>query len=160
MTETISRPQRDPESGQVLKKNSLALKHGAHSFLKTGRVPSIRGKRRIQKQLNEMRSALKEVVSNSEDPRKQVLIGQIIRAEGFLVLIEEYCKRAGILRPDKWRRGIAELHPVLGSSVISFMNSQRAAILALGMEPKEVQPVLAPFEIVDKEKDLGHNNST
>lgn len=150
MTEPKPKPQRDTASGRFLPANTSRMTHGAASFLRTGRVPSIRGKRRIQKRLNELRAALIEATPGSEDPRKLVLIGQIVEAQGFVMIIGEYVKRAGVLRPDKFRRGLLELQPVLGS-VASFMGAQRAAILALGLDSKKGAEILTPYEIVEKE---------
>lgn len=116
--------------------------HGGNRFVRTGRLPSIRGKRKIEKRLNELRTRLMEVVPNSQDPRKAVLIEQIVQSEGFQILVGEYVKRVGILNPRKFRQGLLELQPVLGKSLIGFMNSQRQAIGALGMSTKQAEDIL------------------
>jgi len=136
------------EKGRVLPGNRLSMKSGAHSYLRTNRVPSIRGKRQIENHLRELRKALVEVVPGADDPRKAILISQVVRAEGFLLLIESYIRRVGVFRADKWRRGIAELQPALASSVISFLNSQRSAVLALGMDMRSTGPELTIAEVI------------
>jgi hypothetical protein len=92
-----------------------------------------------------------EVVPNSSDPRREVIIGQVIKCEGFLVLIEEYLKRAGILCPVAFREGRLETHGAL-TACISFMNCQLRALASLGLDKKEALEVLTPYEIVQKEE--------
>lgn len=149
MTERILKPNQDAKTGQAAPGNRLAVKSGAYAFAKTGRIPSIRGQRRIARQLNELRQALISTVPNSGDPRVAALIGQVVRSEGFGMMLETYLKRYGILRLTKG--GAVETMPAL-RDVIGFMNVQRAAIAALGMDRKELEAIAAPYELVD-EKD-------
>jgi hypothetical protein len=148
MTKRILSNQ-DPATGRAVLKNQLALRVGGYSFLRSGRVPSVRGQRRIARQLNELRAALIGAVPNSDDPRVAALIGQVVRAEGFGMMLETYLKRYGILRLTKG--GAVETMPAL-RDVIGFMNVERAAIAALGMDVKELEAIKAPYELVD-EKD-------
>jgi hypothetical protein len=141
MTETKARPQRN-ETGQLQAGNKNRMTHGALIFQRTGRVPSVKGKRKIQRQLNELRRDLNECVPGAEDPRKRVLIDQIVQTEGYKTLVNEYIRRFGILNPTKFKRGFIEIQPVIGTFLIAAMNSQRQAILALGLDRKEADKVL------------------
>jgi hypothetical protein len=147
MTDPILRPSQDAKTGKAAKGNRLAVKHGGHSFLATGRLPSIRGRKRIQRTLNDFRAALVAAVPDSEDPRISALIGQVVRAEGFLFIIEAHLRRFGILKLGK--DGLESM-PVL-KDVVSFMNVQRAAILAMGMEKRELEAIKAPYELLEKD---------
>jgi hypothetical protein len=94
MTEKKERdPKERDEKGQLVKGHEIRKTSGAWLFLKSGRVPSIRGRRRLQKHLTDLRTRLMETVPNSEDPRREIIIAQVLKCEGFLVLIESYLKR-------------------------------------------------------------------
>ena len=142
---------KTPNQGRAAKGNALAVTHGAHSYLRTGRLlPSIRGRRRIARQLNELRAALMESVPGSDDPRKAALIGQVVRAEGFGLILESYLKRFGVLKLGKG--GGVEAQPAM-ATIIGLMHVQRQALMTLGMDRREVETVKAPYEIIEKEKD-------
>jgi len=131
--------------------NQAALKHGAWS-LAGGRIPSVRGIRKLREELEGIRMRLEEITPGL-NVKKQLLISQIVRTEGQIRLIEMYLRKAGIVRPDKWRRGILDLQPSLSNSYLSFLNSQRLAILALGLDHERTSEILAPYEIIEKEND-------
>ena len=84
--------------------------------------------------------------------KKELLIEQIVRTEAQISLIEMYLKKAGLLRPDKWRKGIIDLQPALSQSYLAFMNSQRHAIMALGLDEEKAEEILAPYEVLGKDK--------
>lgn len=160
MTEKKERdPKERDEKGKLVSGHEIRKTSGAWLFLKSGnRIPSVRGKRRLQKHLTDLRTRLQEVVPNSSDPRREIIIGQVLKAEGFLVLIEEYLKRAGILCPVAFREGRLEVQGAL-TSCISFMNCQLRALASLGLDSKEAQEVLTPYQIIEQEKSDRHNNS-
>lgn len=140
------------EQGKFLPGHSVSLKHGLYAYQARGELPTIPGKRQIQRRLDDLKDGLMKAVPDSEDPRRQVLIGQIVKLEGLLILIEEYLKRAGLLRSDRWRRGIAEIHPV-GQQFVSFLNAQRDAIRALGLDrkPEPGQDLASIVAEIDRE---------
>jgi hypothetical protein len=47
-------------------------------------------------------------------------------------------RKIGIIQPKKLSKGILELQPVL-KFWISLLNTQRQAILALGLDPQDIQ---------------------
>jgi hypothetical protein len=141
--------ERD-EEGKLLPGHEIRKTSGAWMYLHTLRVPGIKGRRRIQKHLDELRVRLKETVPGSEDVRRELIIGQVIKTEGFLILVEEYLKRAGILDPVAFRQGRLEVQGSLGFC-ISLMNTQRLALQSLGLDLKDTAEILTPYEIVAQE---------
>jgi len=119
--------------------------HGVYSWLQTGRInPSIRGYKKLQKYLEGMEKNLIDDQGGLENmtAAKEILIKATIEAYGVLFLASMYCKREGILRPDKMKRGIIELQPVLGHQFIAFMNTIRQNLLALGIDQRKADEAL------------------
>ncbi|MBN2200296.1 MAG: hypothetical protein JW747_10675 [Candidatus Aminicenantes bacterium] len=145
------------QTGRFVKGNVEGLRHGLFAYRMKGKIPvSIRGKRRIQRHLTSLRSALVESVPGSDDPWKQVLIGQVVTVEGLLALIQEILKKAGIIHPGKWLRGVAEFQPVV-LEISRLLTCQRQALSALGLDSKRTDDVLDLKAYVaqkDAEKDL------
>lgn len=129
--------------------------HGAFLWLREGKInPSIRGHRKLQQYLRDLE---KNLINDLGGPKqltaaKEILIKTTIEAYGFILLATMYCKKYSVLRPDKARRNIIELQPVLGHQFIAFMNTVRQNLLALGIDQRKADEVLAPYEIVEKEK--------
>lgn len=98
-----------------------------------------------------LKRSLEAEVPGSEDPRKQILIAQVVRAEGFQLLAEAFVKRVGLLHPMRLRLGVLAFQPII-EQLVSFQNSQRAALSALGMDKRDAEGALAPYEIVEREK--------
>ena len=141
---------RDTKTGRFQPGNKASIKHGCWSLTATGKIPSIRGLRQIRQDLERIRLEL-ERGTPSLTLQKKLLIGQVVRTEGQLRMIELYFKRSGLMRPDKWRRGVLEPHPIM-ATYQSFLNSQRNALMSLGLEPAETEKILTPFEIVAGDK--------
>ena len=143
--------------GQFIKGNPMAgqanLKTGIHSklFKVTGKVPSVRGARKLQSDMEKLEQTLEEITPEI-NAKKVLLIKQIVRAETLTRLIELYLKKHGILQPFKSRRGIMELQPAVAGAYLSLMTQQRNSIMALGLDPKQLEAVKAPYEIVEAEK--------
>ena len=92
-----------------------------------------------------LKRSLEAEVPGSEDPRKQVLIGQVVRAEGFQLLAEAFVKRVGLLHPMRLRLGVLAFQPII-EQLVSFQNSQRSALSALGMSRKDLEPLRMPYD--------------
>lgn len=134
--------------------------HGAHLWLREGKInPSIRGHRKLQQYLRDLE---KDLIADLGGPgsltaAKEILIKTTIEAYGFILLATMYCKRYSVLRPDKARKNIIELQPVLGHQFIAFTNMVRQNLMALGLEGK-TEKLLSPAEVAEeilkeKEKD-------
>jgi hypothetical protein len=144
-------PKERDDKGQLVKGHQANLEHGGWVWLRHGKCPSVRGRRRIMRELSELRQRLLEVVPGSDDVRRQILINQVVSAQGFVLLLESFLKRFGILDPKSFQQGQVQTQ---GSMVmiISLLNTQQRAIAALGMDKRELEAVLTPYEIVDREK--------
>ena len=153
MGKTGNNRGRDTKTGRFQPGNTASIKHGCWSLTSRGKIPSIRGMRSLKQDLEAIRTELVEITPRMT-PGKRLLIGQIIRSEAQIRLIELFFRKAGIMRPDKWRRGILESHPVL-QDYRSFLHTQRSAVQALGIEPTQMEEVLSPFQIIEKEENKG-----
>lgn len=143
--------ERDAKSGQLVKGHTANLEHGGWFWLRHGKLPSVRGKRRIGRELAMLREKLMQAVPGSEDIRKQVLIGQVVKAEGFCLLLESFLKRFGILDPKSFQQGQVQTQGSM-TMLISLMNTQARALAALGLDREQADKILAPYEIVQKEE--------
>lgn len=141
---------RDDGSGRFLPGNHAATKHGGHTFRLTGRVPSVRGARVLKRELTRIRKELEEITPDL-NIKKRLLIDQIVSATGFMKLFEMYVRKVGIPRPDQWKKRIFDVQPAF-SFYLSMMNRQLQAIQALGVNKEKAEEILAPYEIVAREK--------
>ena len=116
------------------------VKHGIVTWLKSGQVnPSIRGFRRIQRYLREIK---RDLVADLGGPERltaaqEILVEGTIQAYGVLLLAGAYTSKHSILRPDAIARGIIELQPVLGKQYIAFLNVIRMNLVVLGLDRKK-----------------------
>jgi len=107
--------------------------------------------RKLRHRLEQIRSDIEAITPNM-NAKKRLMIEQIIRTEGMISLIEMYLKKCGIVKPDKFRRGVVDLQPSLATSYLALLNTQRHAVLALGLNKEKAEEVLTPFQIVEQEK--------
>jgi hypothetical protein len=131
--------RKDPVTGRFLSGNKRTpgnLKHGVGVFLGTGKLPSVRGKRLLNKWLRQLEKDLRAALGGSPTPQQGVLIRQILRSEGVLRLIEMWLQRVPAISPKGWKRGSLELQPCLSQSYGYFLNVQRQATIALGLGQK------------------------
>jgi hypothetical protein len=153
--------ERDEKTGKLVKGHAIRQEHGGFYFLRSNRIPSVRGRRRIAHELASLREKLMEAVPNSSDIRKQILIGQIIKAEGFCLLLECYLKRFGILSIQAFKEGRLEPQGAL-AMVAQMMNSQARAVKTLGLSEKaqEALDLGRYIEARDKEKSKKEEKSS
>lgn len=129
--------------------------HGIYTWVKHGQLPSIRGKKKVQKILEELEKGLiadyggPEGISTSQE----ILIRSTVKALGVPFLIELFINKYG---PVVQKGKAIELHPILGRNYLSFLNTIRQNLLSLKELKKEKDDgVLTPFELakkVDEEK--------
>jgi len=141
----------------VKKKQKVNPRHGVYSWLRKGRVnPSIRGHKELQRYLMSLERELTELQgSGGMTAAKEIIIKSTVEAFGAVLLASMYCKRAGILRPDMARRGVIEFQPVLGKQFLSFMNTIRQNLMALGLDSRKGEEILdlgKYIELKDREK--------
>lgn len=127
-------------------------KHGIYTWIKHGQLPSIRGKRKIQKVLEELEEGLiadyggPEGISTSQE----ILIRSTVKALGVPFLIEMFINKYG---PIIIKGRAIELHPILSKNYLAFFNTIRQNLLALKELGKDkTDEVLAPYQIIEKEK--------
>jgi len=149
----LEKDERDPGTGQVESGNKLAVRHGAHSFLKTGKVPPVRGARKLRKELSRLRKELEEITPDL-NVKKRLVVNQVVSAAGFMGLVEIYVRKVGLPRADLWRKRIFDVQPAF-SFYLSMMNRQLSALQLLGLDRKEAEELInlgKYIELKDKEK--------
>jgi len=151
MTDPKRGPDRDSETGRAVAGNKLRLTHGVSAYLQTRRLPSVRGRRRIQRELVALRRELLDVVPDSDDVRRRLLVEQVVTSRGVVMLAEVFLKHAGLCQPARLARGIADPQPVLGL-MRQYLDVERQALRELGFDRKAAEPILAPYEIVEADK--------
>jgi hypothetical protein len=142
MSEPRFTQAKDPVTGRFLPGNKGGQKHGVNIFLQTGRLPSVRGKRLLNKYLRALERDLKAAMGGSPTPQEDIMIKQVLKAEGVLRLIEIWLQRVPAISKKGWQRGSLELQPCLSQSYGFFLNVQRQALLALGLERKKIDEAL------------------
>jgi len=132
----MANKERDPETGRFLpgRPDNVNITHGASYYLRTGRLPSVRGRRLLARYLRGFERDLRESLGGDLTPQREALMRQILRCENVLRLIELYLLRASPMNPYKLRKGKLELQPCLERSYSNYLSVQRQALLALGLE--------------------------
>lgn len=151
---------RDEKTGRFVRGNKVALKHGAFAFKVTGVVPSLRGARKLRDELTRVRRELEKNCPEM-NVKKELLIDQVISATGFLKLFEGYVRKTGMIDPNAWKKAALNWQP--GFSIyLSMMRQQQSALLSLGLDSEKAEEVLAPYQIIEadkEEKGNEHNSS-
>ena len=114
--------------------------HGLGPWLKTRMVsPSIRGHKRMQKYLEDMRRDIINQLGGpgAITPTQEALVESTIQALGVQLLAGAYVKKYSILRPDQARRGILEFQPLLAKSLVAYANLVRMNLVALGLRERK-----------------------
>lgn len=141
--------------GRFAPGNQAARKHGAYSYWVAKRVPKIRGIRKIQKNLDRMRKELESAIPEMT-VQKQILVDQVMKTHGFIVLFELYARRMGLFDPESGKKGRLDFMP--GFKVyLSMLNSQRNALTMLGIDVQNQERILTPLEITQKESEHGQD---
>jgi hypothetical protein len=138
------------ERGRFLAGNKEAQKHGIYS-LANGRVPQIRGIRKIRKELEVIQRELEVLIPNM-DAKTRLLVSQVVKTQGIILLLEKYMLRAGILAPDQWKKGIVETQPAV-RIYLQILDSQRRSIAALNIDNERATKILTPLQIVQAEEE-------
>jgi len=118
--------------------------HGGYSFLATGRLPEHR--RYIEKFLTAARMGLIRDLGPTEQDlttAEIILIDRVISKIGILRCIEEHVREQGIMSGNL-------LAASLRASYLSYSNSLRLDLQALGIERKKAEEALDLTEYVKK----------
>jgi hypothetical protein len=148
---------KDPITGRFLsapRAKASVVKHGVEYYLRTGRLPSVRGRRALARALREFETDLRSSLGEELTPQRETLMRQVLRCENVLRLIELYLVRTSPMNPYKFRKGKLELQPCLEKSYGFYLNVQRQALLALGLDRKgeEALDLGCYIALKDKEK--------
>jgi hypothetical protein len=144
-------------------KTPSSVTHGAEFYLRTGKLPSIKGRRLLARYIKSLEKDLREALGDDLTPQREVMVRQVLRCENVLRLIELYLVHASPMRPGV-SRGRLELQPCLANSYGHFLNVQRQALLALGLDQKSERlglPWEEPEEKAEGEKEAkgeGHHS--
>jgi len=111
-------------------------KHGIYTWVKHGQLPSIRGKKKVQKMLEELEKGLIADYGGPENisTSQEILIRSTVKALGVPFLIELFINKYG---PVIQKGKALELHPILGRNYLSFLNTIRQNLLSLKELRKE-----------------------
>jgi len=118
---------------------------GISFYLRTGRLnPSVRGRRKLQQYLREIERDLIAMQGGVDHvtTAREILIKGTIEAFGVVLLAAMYCRRKGVLRPDRLKEGVLELQPVLGHQFLAFLNTIRQNLIALGLDSRKAEGIL------------------
>ena len=129
-------------------------KHGGYSLIVRDEI--LKDHPYVRRYLQNCRDGLVENVAGSEDrltEQQRIIIDRIISRLSICRLIEVYIEKYGAFRGDRLKKDkILELEPALGQNYLAFSNSIDRALIALGLNKKQTDDVLAPYEIIDREK--------
>ena len=148
----MTKPERDPQTGQLLPGHSLTLRHGLYSL--KGKGPAIRGNRALRRRLDALEAAILGELPSPLGPRRMLLVNQVMRAERLMGMIELYLRQHNLARPDKLRRDVVEPHPIM-ALYVQAMTAERDALRALGLDDRAMEKVKPAFDLMaedDKEK--------
>jgi hypothetical protein len=118
---------------------------GVYTWLRSGKInPSVRGHRRLQKYLVELRKDILSDLGGRDNMTalQEILVESTIQAYGYALLAATYTKKYSILRPDSARKGILELQPCLAQQFLSFLNTIRQNAVVLGLDRKKIDDTL------------------
>lgn len=145
----VEKQDRDKRTGRFIRGNKAGFKHGAYSLARVRNVPSIRGVRALAMHLDEVKSEL-EASTPEMNVKKELLIGQVVKTEEKILLMDMWLRKFGIIKADRARKGSLELQSCLVNSYLSFLNTQRLALSALGLEGRQAVDAMTLQDIVDE----------
>ncbi len=120
------------------------VKHGAFSYLTRLALPDHRAY--LRPHLTAVREGLIHDLGPTEEDlttAQKLLIDRCVGQTGVIRLIEEYCREEGILQGGLQGRLLA---PILAKNYLSFANSLRLNLQALGIARKDLGDKEPPLE--------------
>jgi len=121
-------------------------KHGGYSFLVKGELPENR--KHVLRYLTAARENLIRDLGPTEDDltaAQVILIDRTITKLGVIRCIEEHIKENSVMVGQR-------LAPSLRASYLAYNNSIRLDLQLLGIDKRQADAVLTPYEIAEKEK--------
>ena len=120
--------------------------HGGYTYLTTGQLPEHR--KYVEQYLTAARGGLIRDLGPTEEDlttSQIILIDRIICKLGVIRCIEESVRVTGVMQGEN-------LAAALSSSYLAYSNSIRLSLVALGLDKKVSDRVLAPYEITEESK--------
>ena len=144
---------QNSKKGRPGRKRGVKVKHGAYSLIARGDLPQKR--RYLEKHLSEVRKGLIRDLGPDEEnltTAQLILIDRAVGKLGVLRCVEEFAKEKGVMEGK-------ELSPILRQNYLSWSNSLRLDLVALGIDRKQldgpdIQQVMREFD-EQKAKDQG-----
>lgn len=127
-------------------------RHGGYSLLTKGELPE--NKKHIRAYLIGVREGLIQDLGPTEQDlttAQIILIDRIVTKLGVVRCIEEYIRENTVFEGKR-------LSPCLRESYLAYNNSIRLGLAALGINKRNKEAILTPYEIIEEEN--GHNKST
>jgi hypothetical protein len=121
--------------------------HGGYAFLTTGRLPEHR--KYVEQYLTGAREQLVQDIGGGEQnlsAQEIILIDRVICKVGVLRCIEEHVKETGVFHGNR-------LNPALSKNYLSYSNSVRLDLQALGIGKRKADEILPPLAVYVAEKD-------
>ena len=142
------------------RKTGRPPKHGGYSLIVKDEL--LKKHPHLRRHLEDTRSGLCRDIAGCEanlTEQQRIMIDRIISKLSIVRLIEVYIEQYGAFRRDRLQKDkVLELEPALGNSYLAFSNSIDRALVALGIERKDLAKALTPAEITaeiieEKEED-------
>jgi hypothetical protein len=134
------------------------FKHGGYSLILKDEL--IKEHPRLKQYLQDSRDGLVRDIGGTEEglsEPQRIMIDRIVSRLSICRLIEIYVEKYGAFSRDRLREeGIFELEPALGQNYLAFSNSIDRALIALGLERKQIEPELTIAQVIkgfDEEKE-------
>ena len=147
MSENKPKKRRKPRLGRP-------PKHGGYSLIVRDEI--LKDHPYVRRYLQDCRDGLVENIAGSEErltEQQRIILDRIISRLSICRLIEVYIEKYGAFRGDRLKKDkILELEPALGQNYLAFSNSIDRALIALGLNKRQTDEVLAPYEIIEREK--------
>jgi len=118
--------------------------HGGYSFLTRGELPENRA--HILKYLMAAREGLVRDLGPTENDlttAQIILVDRITTKLGIIRCIEEHIREHSVMDGK-------ELASCLRASYLAYNNSLRLDLQALGLDRKDLEPVLTPYELTQR----------
>lgn len=102
------------------------VKHGIYLWIKHNQLPSLRGKRKVQKAIEDIEKRLVQELGGWKNitAGQELLARAVVKCFGVLLLSELFINKYGPLNPVLARRGVLEYQPIF-KAWATFQNSLR-----------------------------------
>lgn len=133
-----------PKAAALMNFDDKTLKRARLTeFLAKQERPSVRRLRGIRRKLMQTEARIVDALGGPDDisPQKEALVAVAMKALSIAYLIELYCNRHGVIRPDDLERGVVDVQPALEKS-LRFYSEARQSLTAAGLERKKIDETL------------------